>query len=101
MELTPRRRPVPTKIDPKKFVGGENLERVKGMIRDLEEFTTKMKPKVEKVEQTFERFDKVVEMFGDTLLNFQRLIQLNAEAMDRMGKQWKETVYSPEGEDNE
>jgi len=101
MELAPKRRPSPVKIDPKKFVGGENLEKVKRMLRDLEEFTTSAKPKVAKVEETFDRFGKVVEMFGDTVLNFQRLIQLNAEAMDRMGKQWKGTVYSPEGDDNE
>ena len=88
----PPKRPVPPQIDPKKFMGGENLERLKSMLKDVEGFAETVKEKGKKLEETLDKFDGFVQKFGETVEHARKVFQLNEILLKKMLDNVKEEV---------
>lgn len=78
---SPPKRPVPLLIDPKKFIpGGEHIEKLKGLLRDVDEFTGTVKEKGKKLDETLDMFDKAVLKFSDVVERLGRVVEKMEDA---------------------
>jgi ABC-type transporter Mla subunit MlaD len=97
----PTKRMLPPMADPKKFLGGENLEKLKGLLRDVESFASTVKDKGEKVEQTLERLDSFVTKFGQTIDHAAKVFSMNEvlfrEMFKVMGKEMDSIMEGRDG----
>jgi hypothetical protein len=75
-----------TPIDPKKFLGGENLEKLKGMFRDADGLINVIKNKSPEVMQTFERLKEFTNKFGETVEFMHEVAEANKQIMATMLK---------------
>jgi hypothetical protein len=79
--VSPPKRPVPPLIDPKKFIpGGEHIEKLKGLLRDVDEFTGTVKEKGKKLDETLDMFDKAVLKFSDVVERLGRVVEKMEDA---------------------
>ena len=90
MEERARKRP--EMIDPSKFVGGKNVERLKSLLQDVESFAKGVKPKLEQAEEIINRFGDVVTKFDENMTVFGKLILLNGEALERMKTNMQDSI---------
>lgn len=72
------------KVDPKKFAGGENIEKLKRMLGDIESFMSGAKDRINQVEGILERVDEVSQRWGKTVEAFGKIVELNGEALRRV-----------------
>ncbi len=91
------------KIDPKKFVGGENLEKLKGLLKDVDGFTSKVKEKATEVEETFDRLRTFTDKFGQTVDHMHKVVEANRilfeKMLQNMDESWKQTLEDRNGRD--
>lgn len=69
----PPKKPVLTKIDPEKFLGGPSIEKLKTMLKDVEEFASIVKTKSAGLGVT-------LDLLHDTVVKFSSIV----ERMDRI-----------------
>jgi hypothetical protein len=74
-QAVPQKRPVPVPIDPKKFIGGENIEKLKSLLRDVDEFTSSVKDKSKQLSDTLDLFRENVVKFGDVIDTIKRVAE--------------------------
>lgn len=73
---SPPKRPVPPLIDPKKFIpGGEHIEKLKGLLRDVDEFTGTVKEKGKKLDETLDLLHRTVLKFSDVVDKLGRVVE--------------------------
>ncbi len=70
----PPKRPIPSPIDPKKFVGGENIEKLKSLLKDVDEFASTVKSKGEQLTKTLDLFHSVVVRMGEVVERFDKVV---------------------------
>lgn len=74
-QASPPKRPVPPPIDPKKFIGGENIEKLKSLIKDVDEFTVNVKDKSKHLSETLDMFRENVVKFGEVVDAIKRVTE--------------------------
>ncbi len=82
--VAPVPRPRPQPIDPKKFLGGQNVEKLKGLIKDVETFVDTVKGKSKEAEDTFDDLKKFVGKFGETVDFMGVVVEANKQLMEKM-----------------
>lgn len=70
----PPQRPAITPIDPKKFIGGENIEKLKTLLKDVEGFASTVKDKGEQFTKTLDLFHSVVVRMGEVVERFDKVV---------------------------
>jgi hypothetical protein len=73
-QAVPVKRPVPPPIDPQKFLGGANVEKLKNMLKDVEEFTASVKVKGAKFTETLDMLHTVTVRFAEVVERMDRVI---------------------------
>jgi hypothetical protein len=71
----PIRKPAPPQIDPKKFVGGDHLEKIKSILRDVDEFAAGVKERGKTFGETMDIFREKVVKFGEVVDLFQKVVE--------------------------
>lgn len=83
--VTPiRLKPVPPKIDPKKFVLGENIEKLKNLIGDVDEFAQNVKRRGQQIENALDDFQKFVQKFGEVVSNADRMFKMKEALLEEL-----------------
>ena len=94
---TPAKRPVPQKIDPQKFIGGANVEKLKGLIKDVESFATSVRGKAKEVEETFDNLRDITQKFGETVQFMHQVADANRQIMEQMAENLRKALEEKDG----
>lgn len=74
--VIPPKRLIPPPADPKKFIpGGEHIEKLKGLLRDVDGFTETVKEKGKKLDETLDLLQRTVMKFSDVVERFGRVVE--------------------------
>lgn len=100
----PRRIPAKNikKIDPEKFLGGRNLDKFKGLIKDAESFISTVKGRSKDIEDTFDRLRDVTTKFGETVDFMYVIAEANKQIFEKMLQNMERSINRiPEGKDGQ
>jgi len=83
-KLIPAKRVKPKMIDPAKFIGGKNLDKLKDLVKDAESFISTVKGRAHEVEETFDRLRDFTTKFGETVDYMHNIAEINKEVFEKM-----------------
>ncbi len=88
-------KPKVERIDPKKFTGGlENLQKLKDLLGQVDQFGELLKGRAVKADETLNKLADFTQKFGDTITGFQKVVEMNQRLMEDMlrnaEKAWKD-----------
>ena len=74
-QVQPAKRPALPPIDPKKFVGGENVERLKALLREVDGFSAGVKERCDGLGKTLDLLHVHVVKFGEVVDLFEKAVK--------------------------